>query len=174
MAGKTTKTVKAKSKTEALAAELKTLIPRLDEEGLTYLIEQARIHIYNMSVDEYNASVIKAAAAESAAEKAAGTKAARKARAEASRLGLRSSDNKKVFYLVYKNNDMMFNSQEMLALAKIASAKLSEAERREGLYRWFDRERRDVFQYVPFKSKQSELLGELIKLLNKNFKVKYS
>ena len=39
---------------ESLAKELRSLIPKLDEEGLTFLIEQAHIHLYNLQVDSLN------------------------------------------------------------------------------------------------------------------------
>ena len=62
---KKTKTAKSTKKEStdrnAMAAELRGLIPRLDEEGLVYLVEQARIHLYNMQVDEHNRAVIAAA-----------------------------------------------------------------------------------------------------------------
>ena len=58
----TAKNTKQKSTTEeTLAKELRSLIPKLDVEGLTYLIEQASIHIYNMKVDEHNRAVLGAA-----------------------------------------------------------------------------------------------------------------
>ena len=39
---------------DSLAKELRGLIPQLDAEGLAFLVEQARIHIYNMQVTELN------------------------------------------------------------------------------------------------------------------------
>jgi hypothetical protein len=54
---------------ESLVKELKSLIPRLDSEGLAFLVEQAKIHLYNMQVDELN----KTAAQTSEKSRAKGT-----------------------------------------------------------------------------------------------------
>ncbi|MDR0323313.1 MAG: hypothetical protein LBI12_02560, partial [Treponema sp.] len=39
---------------ESLAKELKSLISQLDSEGLAFLVQQAKVHIYNMKADELN------------------------------------------------------------------------------------------------------------------------
>jgi hypothetical protein len=153
---------KKQEKTEKLAAELKNLIPKLDEEGLLFLIEQAQVHIYNMQVDELNKSMARTRHTESAVP----------GRSKAAGFGLKISEDKHSYYLTYNNDWIMFNHAEMTQLAKIASSPLSDDDKRAGLYRWFDRERRDVFGTVPIRSPQSELLSEFAKLLNKSFKVK--
>ena len=37
-----------------LEAELAALLPQLDEEGLAFLLEQAKVHLHNMEVDRLN------------------------------------------------------------------------------------------------------------------------
>jgi hypothetical protein len=153
---------KKQSKAEKLAVELKSLIPHLDEEGLLFLVEQARIHIYNMQVDALNTSMTRTRHAESAVP----------GKSKASGFGLKISEDRHSYYLTYGNDWIMFNHAEMLQLAKIAASPLPDDDKRAGLYRWFDRERRDVFGTVPIRSPQSEILSQLIGLLNKSFKVK--
>jgi hypothetical protein len=154
---------KKQGKTEKLAAELKSLIHQLNEEGLVFLIEQAKIHIYNMQVDALNKSMAHTRHGESAAP----------GKSKASGFGLKISEDRHSYYLTYGNDWIMFNHAEMLQLAKIAASPLPDDDKRAGLYRWFDRERRDVFGTVPIRSPQSEILSQLTKLLNKSFKVKY-
>ncbi|MDR0586275.1 MAG: hypothetical protein LBG26_03455 [Treponema sp.] len=153
---------KKQGKTEKLAAELKSLIPQLDEEGLLFLIEQARVHIYNMQVDALNKSMARTRQTESAAP----------GKSKAVGISLKISEDKHSYYLSCNNDWIMFNRAEMLQLVKITSSPLPDDDKRAGLYRWFDRERRDVFGTVPIRSPQSEILSELIRLLNKSFKIK--
>jgi hypothetical protein len=154
---------KKQGKTEKLAAELKSLIPQLNEEGLLFLIEQAQIHIYNTQVDALNKSMAHTRHAESAVP----------GKSKASGFGFKISEDKHSYYLTYGNDWIMFNHAEMLQLAKIAASPLPDDDKRAGLYHWFDRERRDVFGTIPIRSPQSEILSQLIRLLNKSLKVKY-
>ena len=48
------KTAPKDSEKDTLAKELRSLIPKLDTEGLRFLIEQANVHLYNMQVDVLN------------------------------------------------------------------------------------------------------------------------
>ncbi|MDR2144149.1 MAG: hypothetical protein LBP29_07250 [Treponema sp.] len=152
---------KKQGKTEKLAAELKSLIPQLDEEGLLFLIEQARVHIYNMQVDALNKSMARTRQTESAAP----------GKSKAAGISLKISEDQHSYYLSCDNDWIMFNRAEMLQLAKIAASPLPDDDKRANLYRWFDRERRDIFGTVPIRSPQSEILSELIRLINKSFKV---
>ncbi|MDR2185657.1 MAG: hypothetical protein LBO80_08365 [Treponema sp.] len=73
---------------DALAGELRSLIPRLDAEGLSFLIEQAQVHLYNMQVEELNKAVVRA---ESAAAKPAKRK---------DRFRLEGSGSRSSYYIV--------------------------------------------------------------------------
>jgi hypothetical protein len=39
-----------KTARDVLAAELRSMMKNLDEEGLAFLVEQARVHLHNMNV----------------------------------------------------------------------------------------------------------------------------
>ncbi|MDR1505505.1 MAG: hypothetical protein LBI67_00210 [Treponema sp.] len=154
---------KARSKTEKLAAELKSLIPRLDEEGLLFLVEQAQIHLYNMQVEELNESRARTEAVR--AEGQAGRAVSGGGRTPG--FSIRVSDDKQIYYLVYKDGWIMLNSGETASLVKIASSPASGEDKKAALYRWFDRERRDFFGLAPIKSPQSEILLQLAELFRK-------
>jgi hypothetical protein len=155
---------------QALAKELSDLIPRLDTEGLRFLIEQAQVHLYNMQVEELNSAVLRNAHTEmkSAPQKGRG---ANSRTGEAMRI--ESSESGSSFYLVYRGKWVMFTRDEILALAKITRSPGTDLEIREHLYRWIERERSDLFEILPMPDKFDSRLKELIALLKKTFKVRY-
>ena len=159
---------------ESLARELRGLIPRLDSEGLSFLVEQARVHLYNMQAEELNEAALAAdAAAERAnslAGKTGGRRGAPKAAAENFRIDTTESGSS--YYLHYRNNEVMFSRDEMIRLVKIANGKGTDLEIRERLYNWFDRERKDVFAVVPMADKFDKRIKPLVALLKKNFKLR--
>ena len=165
----------AAGKNTALAKELSTLIPRLDEEGLRFLIQQAQIHLYNMQVDELNQNMIREQAVTRRTTKpAAKPKQAAQTRSGPARtagLSLKAGESSASFYLAYNGDWVMFTDTEIIALAKIAAGPDSDRERAERIYRWLERERRDTFAVVPIRDKFSPLLIEMIRILKKNFKI---
>jgi hypothetical protein len=156
------------SRLAALVKELTGLIPRLDEEGLSFLIEQAQVHLYNMQVDELNQTMIRSA--ERAARSA---KSEKPKKPRAASLGIEISADKHSYYIVYQGKWVMFTEEEILQLAKIASAPVDSHERNSALYRWFERERRDVFGTIPLEGKNDPLLAKIAGIIKKNFKVMY-
>ncbi|MCL2479503.1 MAG: hypothetical protein FWF22_08375 [Treponema sp.] len=147
-----------------LTDELQSLIPRLDEEGLDFLIQQAKVHIYNMQVDELNRETIAAAAkpaAKSAAAKTAGTAKQKPV------FTIKGTESSSSFYLHYKNDDIMFTRNEMAHLLKIANGPGTDLEIRERLYNWFDRERKDIFALVNMKNQFDERFKDLAAALKK-------
>ncbi|MDR1430467.1 MAG: hypothetical protein LBI85_09290 [Spirochaetaceae bacterium] len=169
-----TKAAPGKPKTRAagnsrladLAKELTRLIPRLDEEGLSFLIEQAQVHLYNMQVDELNQTMLRNV------ERSASKSPKPKKTAPAD-MGIQVSADKHSYYIVYQGKWVMFTDEEIIQLAKIASAPVDDYEKSGALYRWFERERRDVFGTIPIEGKTDPLLTRMADVIRKNFKVKY-
>jgi len=154
---------------ETLAKELSSLIPQLDSEGLAFLIEQGRIHLYNMQVDEMNKEAMAAGKAAGAAENSRVKGTSKKAAAEFRIEGAPSGSS---YYLYYRNNDVMFTGDEMMKLVKIANSKGTDLEIRERLYNWFDRERKDVFSVIPMADKFDKHLKEFAAHVRKRFKIR--
>ena len=153
---------------ESLVKELRGLIPKLDSEGLAFLVEQARIHLYNMQVEELNNAAIAANAASAKTTSIKRGKGA--AKAEDGKLRINGSESGSSYYLYYRNGDVMFSRDEMIRLVKIANAPGTDLEIRERLYNWFERERKDVFSVVPMQDKFSDHLKALAVLLKKSFR----
>ncbi|QQO09790.1 hypothetical protein [Breznakiella homolactica] len=153
---------------KALEEELKSLIPRLDEEGLTFLIQQAQVHLYNMQVDELNKTMMRTAPREKAAD------SSEKAKKNSQELRIEASNDKSSFYLVHSNHWIMLTDEEMIQLVKIASARgVTNAEKTEALYRWLERERTDIFGEIPIEDENDEILLNLIRLIKKTFALRY-
>ena len=163
---KNTKAGNAVGDKTALSKELRSLIPKLDSEGLAFLVEQARIHLYNMQVDELN----KAAVAANAASSRKGTVAkAGSSKADSFRIDRTESGSS--YYLYYRSGNVMLSRDEMVDLVKIVNLKISELEVRELLYTWFVRERKDIFALIPMKDQFDEKLKILALYIKKSFKL---
>jgi len=166
--------VKKDARQESLAAELSSLIPQLDTEGLAFLVEQARVHVYNMQVDDLN----KAAVAEENASRAALAKAAgvtgrgqKVSKSPEGQFRMSGTESGSSYYLHYRNNEIMFSRNEMIRLVKIVKGEGTDLEIRERLYNWFDRERRDAFAVIPMADKFDNHLKALAAFLKKNLNV---
>ena len=165
-AGKTKAGKKVTNSADALAKELKGLIPRLDPEGLQFLIEQAQIHLYNMQVDELNQTMIRSQTTRAAA----GSKS--KPVKIQGGLRIEGTPSGSSYYLYYNGQSVMFTKEEIIRMVKIASAPVTKIEMQENLLNWFMKERRDIFATIPITDKFDEQLNKIALLLKKNFQVR--
>ena len=162
---------------EFLVKELRGLIPKLDSEGLAFLVEQGRIHLYNMQVVKLNRAAVAAHAASSRAgqlAKKTGKTAAAAAKGGKDKFVLRGSETGSSYYLYFRNDDIMFSKTEIVQLVNIASGPGSSLEIKERIYNWFRRERTDFFGIVPIADKFDDRLKELAALFKKSFKVRHT
>ena len=166
------KAAPADGERELLAKELKGLIPKLDSEGLAFLIEQARVHLYNMQVDELNRAAEASAATAAAKTRSAAGKSKTQAKPGSARRGysIAGSESGSSFYLYCPNDEIMFSRDEMGLLVKIVNGKGTDLEIRERLFNWIERERRDVFAAISIANKFDDNLKMLAALIKKSFK----
>lgn len=158
---------------KALADELSGLIPELDAEGLAFLIEQARVHLYNMRVAELEDAAAEAERASRRAGSIASVGGAAKARAgSAEEFTIHAAENGSSYDLVWHDKWKMFTDEEMLAMVRITSSKNAVADVGGRLYRWLLAERRDVIADIPFSGLADPKLKKLVALLRKTFTVK--
>ena len=168
-AAKTAKKADGKdTERESLTKELRSLIPQLDAEGLAFLVEQARVHLYNMQVEELN----KAAEAADAAVARSNSLAGRANKSPKENFSIKGTESGSSYYIHYRNDEVMFSRDEMIRLVKIAGGKGTDIEIRERLYNWFDRERKDVFSVIPIADKFDSRLKTLAGILKKSFRVR--
>jgi hypothetical protein len=147
---------KADDGRDALARELRSLIPRLDTEGLSFLVEQARVHLYNMQAEELNKTLAGSGTAAQPGDS----------------FRLEGSGSGSSCYIVYNDDWIMFSREEMAQLVRIISASGTDLEIRERFYRWLERERRDVLISIPMADKFDEKLKTLTALIKRTFKLK--
>lgn len=147
------------------ALELTSLIPSLDEEGLSFLIEQARVHLYNMEVTKAE-KTFKSHEVVSAS----GTKKKEKYIAANYRIDRSSSGSS--YHLISGGKWKMFNEEEMLSIVRIAQAKASVSEVAGRLFHWFEEERPDTFADLELGDASDPKMKELVQFLRKKFSVK--
>ena len=162
-------------KQEFLAKELRSLIPKLDSRGLAFLVEQARIHLYNMQVEELN----KAAIAANATSKQSNSIAKKSSRQEKPNpteesINIQGTQDGNSYYIRYRNKSSIFSLDEMICIVKISNGKGTDIEIRERLYNWFERERKDIFATIPMTDKFDVRLKTLATLVKKTFKLRTS
>jgi len=157
---------------ENLAKELKTLIPKLDEEGLAFLVKQAHVHLYNMQVDALNKTMIREE--ERSRKSVSGKKVQHKAKPSADNdfLDIKTSDTGSSYFLLYSTEWISFSKDEIITLAKIALGDGTDLEVRERVFNWLSRERNDILYTASIANKFDNKLISLINLLRENFKLK--
>jgi hypothetical protein len=158
---KTEKTAKPEDPRERLAAELRSLIPRLDAEGLQFLIEQAQVHLYNMQADELSKTLIRPKSA-----------AASKSENKFDEIRIEGSASGSSFYMFCHGQSVMFSRDEIIGLVKIVNGPGTAPEIAERLFNWFNRERADVFALIPMADKFDDRLKKIARLIRTNFKIR--
>lgn len=184
MVGKAIKKELAESsgdKKEALLRELAELLPQLDAEGLQFLLDQGRIHLYNMKVAELQAL------AEGMAERPVSPKTGRsssspkqKEDSPASRpvFQIKAGSGGGSYHVAYQGKWKVFSDTEMLQMVRMVSGPAGEggqgssSEKARRLYQWLRQERADVFQDIPFQGPADPLLIEFVSLLQKTFRIR--
>ena len=162
---------KADTDRGSLAKELRSLIPQLDSEGLAFLVEQARIHLYNMQVEQLNRTE---GASDARSKPPAGKKAGPGGSGAAKENSFRidGTESGSSYYIHYRNDEVMFSRLEMIRLVKIANSPGTDLEIRERLYSWFDRERRDAFAVLPISGRADVSLKILAGMIKKTLKLR--
>jgi uncharacterized protein YjaZ len=161
------KTVKKSTEKDNLAKELKSLIPKLDEEGLAFLVKQAHVHLYNMQVDALNQTMIK-----DEQRKSKTVSKPKKVKETGNYFDIKVSDTGSGYHILCNNMWISFTVKEMTTMVKIVKGEGSDLEIRERLYNWLSRERGDLLNTASIADKFDKKLISLINLLNENFKLK--
>jgi uncharacterized protein YjaZ len=163
------KPVKKSTEKDSLASELKSLIPKLDEEGLAFLVKQAHVHLYNMQVDALNQTMIKD---EQRKSKTVSKTKPQKTAGNGRFIDIKISETGSGYHILCNNEWIAFTVKEITAMVKIVKGEGSDLEIRERLYNWLSRERGDLLITASIANKFDDKLTSLINLLNKNFKLK--
>jgi len=150
-------------KPSAARAELLALLPELDEEGISFLLEQAKIHCYNMEVEKLNAL------SERMESNASG---AFEAGVQAPVLRIERSTDGMTYNLVAGGDWKLFTAEEMAALVRITRSGESEAEIARRIRAWLAKERRDVYLDLGLDGPSIGMARDIAALLARTFPTK--
>jgi hypothetical protein len=151
-----------KAKKSALLDELIALLPELDDEGLGFLLEQAKVHRYNMEVEKLNAISDRVAAAGPRPTPEGPPSSSSALRIE------RSADGA-TYHLVAGGDWKMFTAEEMAALVRIARSGEAEAEIARRIRAWLSRERKDVYLDLGLNGPSIGMAKDIVRLLASTF-----
>jgi hypothetical protein len=158
---------KASANRALLAKELLKLIPKIDEEGLAFLIKQSHTIIYNLHVDEMNKALKRVDRLE---QRATGT--AEKEEAAEQGAGVEDAPGGKSFVLVLGATRKILSRVELQKLVAIAKVPGDDAAHSEQLYAWLQKHRGDVLFDGRIGSRQHPLLAKLARYLRTHYTVK--
>lgn len=139
---------KKPTRKEQLLEEVNKLLPQIDEEGLSFLIQQATTLIYNQKVDELNRSrevAARTSAPEDEAEEASEGASGRKAEADRPvEVFFEAGKNQNTYFMDVKGKRAILDQGELMRMVKIAQSADNPRAAQERVYRWLKNNRDDV------------------------------
>ena len=158
-----------------LSSELTLLIPQLDEEGLIFLIEQARVHLYNLEIDRFEAEnelLSDEKTHKGSAKTTKGSSNLKKQEQAKANFRIEKSADGNNYNLISVGKWKLFNDEEMLSMVKIAQGPDSITEVATRLHLWLMRERPDTFGDLDIGDAHDPKMKELVTFLRHTFAVK--
>lgn len=131
--------IMSESERDKLINEIESVLGELDVESLGFLKEQADVLLYNIHVREKNAKM----AGMMSRETQSSVSKAEEESAE-SVVRFEQLENEKFFNLCIGDARIFMDHSEVAQILKIAIASESAADGAMRLFRWFQRERKDV------------------------------
>jgi hypothetical protein len=167
-----------------LAEELTSMLPALDEEGLAFLVEQGKTHLYNMEIEREEAERAAAEEREGAGESGKAKTGKKTGKNQSGSTGrgakangpanfrIERSSSGASYHIISGGNWKMFTDDEMLKLVHIAQSNDPVADVTERLWRWLDTERPDTFADLEIDGLKDPRMRELVELLRAKFAVR--
>jgi len=160
------KAAKGSSQQELLAKKLKSLIKKIDTEGLIFLLKQAHVVIHNQQVDRINQEMSKLT---DVSKRAGETKA--KTRAPYA-VDIEEGADAKHFVLVVAGKRKMLARDEMRKLVAICQTAGSAENACARMFNWLKTNRSDVLLDTGITNVRSATLLSLYNIIKKRYKVK--
>jgi len=150
-----------------LEEQLKKLIKVINDEGLVFLIEQAEVIKHNMEIDKLNQNI-------DTLNKSKQLKKGQKTGKDqdAVYIEIFPDDDKKNFIFQIGNERKFITLVEMRTIVKICHSSDPEPVIMKRLYQWLYNERKDVLIDCHVRTKDSQILHDLIKITRTKYKVK--
>jgi hypothetical protein len=143
-----------------LEKELLQALPKLDEEGLLFLLQQAQILVHNAQVDKLNRELAELKHSRRGTGRAAGGAAAVPGPSPAA-VSIEEAEDKKAFFLALPGTRKVLDLQEMRRVVKICYAAESKSDALRQLYTVFSRERGDILADAKIGGPSSPVLDAL-------------
>jgi hypothetical protein len=141
--------------------ELHELLDQLDDKEVAWLVTQAQTMLYNRKVNEVN----------EAAKKLAESKKRITPVSAPDIVDIVQAGSGKSFNIVMGNARLFLNLDELKALVRIAQATDNAGDASGRMYRWFDRERRDIIIDASLSGPGDPRLIRVYSLLREKFVV---
>ncbi len=176
---KTTKKTTQKSKTpqkttskkstkstekNALLKELQSLIKDMNEDGLKFLINQTRVMLYNMKVDELNTEIKNLETKKRTIKK--------KAQSDKLALEIVEADDNSSFIFVINKARKFFSLEEMKKIVKLCHISKDGNDASQRMYNWFKKNRSDVLVDVGIGSSKNPALQIIYDSIIKKYTIK--
>jgi len=156
---------------QRLQQELALLLPDVDEEGLIFLIKQAQVIIHNLQVDRINREVEELERTKQSSKRAAPSRGARSSASSAD-VQIEEAASGKSFCLVFPDTRKIMGLEEMRVLVRACYEPKRKSEALNRMYRWMQKERRDILSDGKIGSNDSRLLEALFHRIREMYKLK--
>lgn len=129
---------KEESQKDKLLKELQSLLPQVDKEGLSFLIQQTTTIIHNQKVKELNTS-------RELTENMQRTAAQKKPKkSTAPQVYFEAGKNRSSFFLDVNGKRAILDHEELMQMVKIAQVAADSKTACERVYRWLKNNRDDI------------------------------
>lgn len=154
--------VKIKSNNANLIKELNSLVKEIDQEGISFLVKQAKVLIYNKKVEEHNKKIEK------------GVKITLKKPPFSDKLSMeiKEADDNSSFIFVINRARKFFTLEEMRKLVNICHLSKDEKDASHRLLAWFKNNRGDVLNDIGIEVSSDPALRTIYQYIVKRYKVK--
>ncbi len=143
-------------KTTSEMDQLLALLPVLDDEGIAFLLEQAKVHRYNMEVQKLN-------------EMADRSDLGGPRPTPVPALRIERSEDGSTYHLVAGSDWKMLTAEEMAALVRIGRSGEGEEEIARRLRGWLARERKDILLDLGLDGPSFGMARDIVRLLALTF-----
>jgi hypothetical protein len=166
------KTPKKTEKRRLLEEELGEAIAQVDEDGLSFLLNQAHVLIHNTQVQRINSELAELDRKNRAARKAMGRAAgAGEAAGGAVRVGIEEAEDRKAFFLTLGGTRKVLALEEVKRLVRICYGAESKSAALRQLYTVLSRDRGDILVDAKIGGPSSPLLEGLFYALREKYRL---
>ena len=161
----------------AMIEELGTIAAVLGEEDIDFLLNQARVLVYNRRVTQLNEELKGTGAARKVHTTAKGTGASARSSTdgkEAAQSGIEIVEKPESgnFFIVVNNYRILFTRDEMKSLVRICHAAADESDASIRLFTWLTRNRKDFLIDGGIGSAKNPYLQSLFRELVSRYRVR--